>query len=182
MKIDVRDFNLKHIFECGQCFRWNTNLNGSVRPCERLALPVGPQAGEDVEERADGDGHEDGVVVPVRPVPVELLGGQEAPGQGGQHQRHPRGGQADEVGGARQHPQRDELDLRGEQAGEQAGGLGGGGAVRGFAADAVFPGARRGERRQDEQDRDEEGEQAVQRQAQAQERCWGGLVLAPSFV
>ena len=29
MKIDVRDFNLKHIFECGQCFRWNANLNGS---------------------------------------------------------------------------------------------------------------------------------------------------------
>ena len=29
MKIDVRDFNLKHIFECGQCFKWNANLNGS---------------------------------------------------------------------------------------------------------------------------------------------------------
>ena len=26
---NVKDFNLKHIFECGQCFRWNKEDNGS---------------------------------------------------------------------------------------------------------------------------------------------------------
>lgn len=26
---DVKDFNLKHIFECGQCFRWNKESDGS---------------------------------------------------------------------------------------------------------------------------------------------------------
>lgn len=25
----VRNFELKHIFECGQCFRWNRQENGS---------------------------------------------------------------------------------------------------------------------------------------------------------
>lgn len=26
---EVRDFNLKHIFECGQCFRWEEEPDGS---------------------------------------------------------------------------------------------------------------------------------------------------------
>jgi len=29
VKIGVKDFNLKDIFECGQCFRWNKQLDGS---------------------------------------------------------------------------------------------------------------------------------------------------------
>ena len=26
---DVKDFEVKHIFDCGQCFRWNENDDGS---------------------------------------------------------------------------------------------------------------------------------------------------------
>ena len=26
---NVKSFNLTHIFECGQCFRWNKNEDGS---------------------------------------------------------------------------------------------------------------------------------------------------------
>ena len=29
IKKEVRDFNLRHIFECGQCFRWERNTDGS---------------------------------------------------------------------------------------------------------------------------------------------------------
>lgn len=29
MKVEVKDFNLRHIFECGQCFRWDANSDGS---------------------------------------------------------------------------------------------------------------------------------------------------------
>ena len=29
IKEDVRDFNLDHIFDCGQCFRWKKQENGS---------------------------------------------------------------------------------------------------------------------------------------------------------
>ena len=28
---DVKDFNLDHIFDCGQCFRWSRQEDGSYK-------------------------------------------------------------------------------------------------------------------------------------------------------
>ena len=106
--------------------------------------------------------------MPELPLPVRVLVRQEAPPQGRQHQRHPRRGQADPAGGAHQHEQRGDLDLRGEQPIEQgAAARGGRHAVGGVAAQPVLPGARRAQQRHDDEHRQDEGQRAEQRHVRA---------------
>ena len=59
---DVKDFNLDHIFDCGQCFRWSRQPDGSYtgiamgKPVNvsLKEVPAGEGSGADVSAEPDG--------------------------------------------------------------------------------------------------------------------------------